>query len=685
MRARFFIVYVILFATGICAFVHLYAAKNHVQDPTTIQDVIIVGGGIGGLCAGIELSDLSPKIFQGTTGAGGILTKSQDVQNWPGTISTSGQDLVATLEEEATQRGCERLQETVTAITPQKDYFKVTAQSGDDSKLTDYFAKTILIATGTTPLKLNVPGEEKFWGKGVSSCAICDGSFFKGKTVAVIGGGDTALEEAQYLSTLAKKVYVVVRKNAFKSHSAAQLSYVTNAPNIEILFNMEMDKILGKDDHVTSMIVKDVHTGEPSHKPVDGIFEAIGALPNSSLLKGLVNLDAKGYVLCKPSCATNVRGIFAIGDVTTNHYRQAILSAQQAACAAASIRKHLSKNNTKSPFAKHKLPPHAEHASLQATTQSTAENCIVVGSGSTALAAAIYLGHAGLQPLVLEGPTPGGSLSLTKTLEFPWPTMTANSGEEIAFNLKKHAMAAGARCELYDVVEIDTSTFPYQLTCASPVTGETKVVNTKSILITTHRPINIKSKKGAAKDKVGFYRTNEHFETSIPYIFAAGSAVVDLAGHHIIGAGQGAETALNIFERLQKLGLEKAKTTHTPPPQKKEEKARPSTVPHLKTLAEFKQAITAGKNVMIDCFAQWCPPCKRLKPVLERIHKENVYPHILFYAVDVDEGESLAAYLGISSMPTLIFFKDGKEIKREFGFGGEGWLHEVLKKTFEKP
>ena len=702
MQTRSFIVYTLIFVAVASIAAHLYCAKKHkpLQTHATspkkdILPVVIVGGGIGGLSAGIQLGFLKPHIFQGSL-AGGQLSLSHAVQNWPGTISASGQEIVSTLENEATHAGCTIIPENITSITRKKSHFKICtlspdSTSGEESQRV-YYAHSVVFAAGTTPTKLQIPGEDEFWGKGVSNCAICDGALHKGNVVAVVGGGEAALLEAQYLSTLAKTVYIIVRKNTFRSHEASRLAFVKSAPNITVLFNRAITAIVGSSGRLTKIALQDTATNkEAGELALDGLFQAIGSQPNSTPVRKLVSCDELGHVRVQSDFSTTTPGFFAIGDVTQTHYRQAIMVTQQAAQAATSVQEYLAKKGLCPSVTKIPRPSHllAQHAVIKhPKADESAENCVIIGSGSTGMTAAIYLGHAGARPAVIEGATVGGSL-ITTPLTVSWPSLANNSGADITSKLKKHARAAGATFHAYEVTNIDTCAWPYTITCVSPTNRAKKVFLAKSILLTTNKPISITTDKKIELDTNGYYKTTSLFETSIPHIFAAGSAIANQYNNHTVGAGQGAETALNIVDNIQQLEPLVPPTAQTPAsvpvPVAQPSRPKKQEIPHLLSIKEYNREVQKGGRIVIDCFAHWCPPCKKLKPVLERIYQENTYPDVHFYAIDVDEAAELAQHLEIQSLPTLLFIQDGEIIKSERGFGGEARLHSLLKNTFKKP
>lgn len=307
----------------------------------TLYDVAIVGSGPAGYTAALYASRafLKTLVLSGMQ-PGGQLTTTTEVDNFPGfPQGILGPTLVGDMKKQAERFGAEVQQEMVTSIA-KGDVF--TLAVGDKK----YQAKTVIIATGASAMYLGLPSEEKLKGKGVSGCATCDGFFFRGKVVVVVGGGDTAMEEATFLTKFCPKVTVIHRREEFRA-SAIMLDRAKNDPRIAFLTNKVIEEILGETE-VTGIRLRDTKTNEVIDYPTQGVFLAIGHKPNTAFLTGLVDLDAKGYVKVvrslsplDPQTATNVPGIFAAGDCVDPRYRQAIVAAGQGCMAAMDAEKYL--------------------------------------------------------------------------------------------------------------------------------------------------------------------------------------------------------------------------------------------------------------------------------------------------------------------------------------------------------
>ena len=298
---------------------------------------LIVGGGPAGYTAAVYASraDIAPVVYEGLQ-PGGQLTTTTDIENYPGFENgISGQQLVDTMRAQAVRLGAEVRNGAITSADLSQRPFKIVVDGDKEIE-----AETLIIATGATAKYLGLPSEIKYRGLGVSACATCDGFFYRKKTVAVVGGGDTACEEATYLAGLCKKVYMIVRRDVLRASEAMQ-ERVRNTENIEILWNCNTHEVLGDEYGVTGarLVRKD---GEVFDIAIDGFFLAIGHHPNSDLFKEWIEVDKEGYIVTDGKTSkTNVPGVFAAGDVQDPLYRQAITAAASGCRAALDAEKFL--------------------------------------------------------------------------------------------------------------------------------------------------------------------------------------------------------------------------------------------------------------------------------------------------------------------------------------------------------
>ena len=296
---------------------------------------LIIGSGPAGYTAAIYASraDLKPIVYQGME-PGGQLTTTTEVDNFPGyPEGIDGPKMMEDMQKQAERFGADIRWGMASEIDTTRRPFKVKIDDG-----TELLAETVIIATGATAKYLGLESEEKFKGGGVSACATCDGFFYKGKNVAVVGGGDTAAEEATYLANMCRKVYLIHRRDQLRASKAMQ-NKVLSTPNIEVLWNHEVKEIVGVEQGFTKAlngaVLVNNKTGEEKKIDIDGFFLAIGHKPNTDLFVGKLDMDETGYLITKPdSTATNVPGIFAAGDVQDKHYRQAVTAAGTGAMAA---------------------------------------------------------------------------------------------------------------------------------------------------------------------------------------------------------------------------------------------------------------------------------------------------------------------------------------------------------------
>ena len=294
-----------------------------------MYDVIILGSGPAGLSAAVYASraGLSFAVIEKDYMGTGQIAYTEQVDNYLGYYGIDGFSLGEKFREHAESLGTEFIEGEVTELSRTDSGWKVALSDGNN-----FEAKTVIYALGASPKKLGIAGEEEFAGRGVSYCALCDGAFFEGKTVTVIGGGDTALSDALYLSKTAEKVYVVHRRNEFRAN-ASLVKKAEEAANIEFVLEAVPTEIIGAES-VTG--IKYTRNGTEKTLGTDGVFAAVGSLPNTSLLKGTADLDERGYVMADESCITSAEGLFAAGDVRTKAVRQVITAAADGANAAVS-------------------------------------------------------------------------------------------------------------------------------------------------------------------------------------------------------------------------------------------------------------------------------------------------------------------------------------------------------------
>ncbi|GLZ81140.1 thioredoxin reductase [Actinorhabdospora filicis] len=295
-----------------------------------IRNVIIVGSGPAGYTAAVYTAraNLKPLVIEGAESGGALMTTTE-VENFPGFADgILGPDLMDNMRKQAERFGAEFITDDVTDVDLDGDVKKVTV----GGKV--HQARAVILATGSAWRPLGVPGEQDLLGHGVSSCATCDGFFFRDQDIVVVGGGDSAMEEANFLTKFGRTVTIVHRRDEFRA-SKIMAERALNNPKITVEWNSTVDEILGTDGKVSGLVLRDVKTGETRTKEATGVFIAIGHDPRSDLFRGKVDLDDEGYVtVAAPGTATNVPGVFAAGDLVDHTYRQAITAAGTG-CAAA--------------------------------------------------------------------------------------------------------------------------------------------------------------------------------------------------------------------------------------------------------------------------------------------------------------------------------------------------------------
>ncbi|MEU3147877.1 thioredoxin-disulfide reductase [Streptomyces sp. NPDC006999] len=303
-----------------------------------MRDVIIIGSGPAGYTAALYTAraQLSPLVFAGSLLVGGALTTTTEVENFPGfPEGVMGPDLMDRMREQSERFAAEIVDDDITAVDLTGDIKTVTDSTG-----TEHHARTVIVATGSQHRTLGLPLEGALSGRGVSSCATCDGFFFKDRDIAVVGGGDTAMEEATFLTRFARSVTIVHRRDTLRASKVMQERAFAH-PDISFAWNSEVTEIHGE-DRLTSLTLRDTVTGEHRHLPVTGLFVAIGHDPRTDLFKGQLHLDDAGYIKVEsPSTRTGVPGVFAAGDAVDHTYRQAVTAAATGCAAALDAERHL--------------------------------------------------------------------------------------------------------------------------------------------------------------------------------------------------------------------------------------------------------------------------------------------------------------------------------------------------------
>lgn len=294
-----------------------------------IYDIAIIGGGAGGCTAAIYAmrAAMDTVVFERTL-MGGSIMNSNIVENWPGIKQTTGAEFAVMLAEHVAEYNPVVISSKVTEIIPGEVFHTLKAEDGSETR-----AYAVIVATGGSPKFLNAPGEFPYAGKGVSYCATCDGFFFRNKIVTVVGGGDTAAEEALYLAKMCSKVYMVHRRDQLRASRILQQHILAN-PKIEMVWNTVVEEVKGNGEEVKSIAVKNVETGETKDIVTDGVFVFVGFTPNSQVMPDGVELTPEGYVMTDYKCATAIEGIYAVGDVKHNYARQLVIAAGEGSIAA---------------------------------------------------------------------------------------------------------------------------------------------------------------------------------------------------------------------------------------------------------------------------------------------------------------------------------------------------------------
>lgn len=307
------------------------------NNSSSIEKLIIIGSGPAALTAGVYAAraNLKPIIIEGNA-PGGQLMGTSFIENWPGEKQILGPQLMMKMRDHAKHFGCNFISGSVQSVDFSKKPFTVTT-----NKDKVFQAHALIIATGAEPKRLNIPGEQEHWGKGVTTCAVCDGAFYPDKRVIIVGGGDTAMEDASFMTKFTDKITIVHILDKLTASHAMQ-ERVINNKNIQIIYNSTITSVEGNSSHVTHATITNQKTGVQERVEADAVFIAIGLNPNTKPFQGHLQLDSFGYITVTNHTHTSVEGVFAAGDVADYRYRQAITSAGSGCMAALDAERYLS-------------------------------------------------------------------------------------------------------------------------------------------------------------------------------------------------------------------------------------------------------------------------------------------------------------------------------------------------------
>ena len=313
----------------------MFGVERKSDNATETHNVIIIGSGPAGFAAALysARANLEPLLITGSE-IGGQIATTADIENYPGFKGDSSAELIQIMQEQAEHFGTKMSFDTVTQVDFAQHPYRIKTYESE------FLAKSVIIGTGASHRKLNVPGEIEFAGKGVSYCATCDGFFFQNRSVVVVGGGDTAVEETLFLTRFASELYLVHRRDRLRASPILQ-ERILNHEKAKFIWDSVVEEIQGDEKSVTAVRLKNVKTDEQTIHPTEGIFIFIGHIPNTEIFKGQINLDEQGYIITDKRQHTSVPGVFAAGDVQDHIFRQAITSAGTGAAAAIEAEKYI--------------------------------------------------------------------------------------------------------------------------------------------------------------------------------------------------------------------------------------------------------------------------------------------------------------------------------------------------------
>jgi thioredoxin reductase (NADPH) len=635
---------------------------------TPLEDVIIIGSGPAGLTAATYASRalLKTLLIEGYPPGGQLMTTSL-VENYPAFPNgIMGPQMMMNMREQASKFGTRILTDQVTRVDFSQHPFRVWVNE------TEYRALSVIVSTGSAAKYLGIPSEQAFLGRGVSGCATCDGPLFKNIPVAVIGGGDSAMEEALFLTRFASRVYIVHRRDSFRA-SKIMVDRVLKNPKIEVVWNSTVDEILG-DQVVRSVRLKNTLDGALSELKVEGVFLAIGHAPNTALFKGQLDLDANGSIVtAAKSTTTNVEGVFAAGDVQDSVYRQAVVAAGSGAMAAIDAERWLesqSKSFAKLHFVErlHRLHYDIEHRDPNDT----------LVAGQLALSAEALLGDTSLPPEEAEVIWRENAEIANAIFRFVIAQKAPIQPiEEIIANLRQLLF----EYESSTADQLDAATLQrfQQVTMQLMHLNPSARVELQKTDVDIAKVIAISSSDGAVPKALDLLARLTELKAELDAVQAndperwtalqhIGEAIEDLRGD--VAGLRSSEKAVFDSEgslQLQRLG------------QSLDAWLDPASLEI--TDANFTTEIVNSKGLfLLDLGAPWCGPCRTMAPHFSKVATERRTPELRFGYANIDVAKTTAEHLGVRSVPTLILFRDGLEIRRQTGATDEDGILQFLQR-----
>ncbi len=637
----------------------LLTASGSAAEPV-VHDIAIVGSGPAGLTAAIYASRalLDTLVIEGES-PGGQLMGTTEVENYPGfPDGIMGPKILEDMRKQAERFGAQFISENVAKVDFSQRPFKLWVAG----KL--HVAKSVIISTGSRPKFLGLESEQKFLGRGVSVCATCDGAFFKNVPVVVVGGGDTAMEEALFLTRFASQVYVVHRRDSFRA-SKIMADRVLAHPKIKVLWNSEVEEILG-DSVVKSVRIKNSQTKQTSELSAEGVFIAIGHQPNTELFKGILDIDENGYLMTAPrSTHTRIPGVFAAGDVQDPVYRQAVIAAGTGSMAALDAERFLAHE------APQILPAVAKLQELVSKVQSLNEQD--PAQVITVLAEVeAFLSDEGLKTI------PPDQMDMivnqhSEEFSFLYTFMMKQQTPEIEFGdlvakIAKHIQDYDSLVgdqvspELMREFRTTLQQIMFLPTEKQKELEAQQDVNVRKLVAILRREGKILTAADVRKSVQLFgarvqefiskpgvdWAQLEHFQTGFYEIYGSLSVLQEKERQLWTEMDQKAlsDIEANLQNRLEK---------------------ETSVVPISEN--NFATEIIHKPGwFLLDFSAEWCGPCQQMAPHFGRAAFESAQGGIRFGKVDIDHSREVAQVYGVRSVPTLILFKDGLEVARSVGF-----------------
>lgn len=636
-----------------------------------VHDVLIIGSGPAGLTAAIYASRalMDTVVVEGET-PGGQLMSTTEVENYPGfPDGIMGPKILEDMRKQAERFGAKFISENVTRV----DFSSQPLKIWIGEKV--YLAGSVIISTGSKPKYLNIPSEQKYLGRGVSVCATCDGAFFKNVPVVVVGGGDTAMEEALFLTRFASQVYVVHRRDSFRA-SKIMADRVLSHPKIKVLWNTELEDVRG-DAVVKSVLLKDSKTNQITELAAEGVFIAIGHSPNTDLFKGILDLDANGYLITAArSTHTKVPGVFAAGDVQDPVYRQAVVAAGTGSMAALDAERWLAGDRAPHHPQQPEQPQQSLNSHLQTLTELNDRIAKLSQDDAAAAAALLIDVKAFMSDPSLEGLPEDVIKRFVDEHGDKFRNLFTFMQHQSTSKVPLEELVAKVKQQLQDYEDFTGTQLPEdQLAAIKGSVGQLIALSSadqnqfkRMSSADLQKLVTISMSDGKIPTAAEAREQVQTIKRMIQAPIAAGT--VDWEGISLIREAlanvQSHLSALQIREQKLFTDVDQADVSAIAT-QVQQMIDKNSAVLEISAKNFATEIIHKPGFFLLDFSAEWCGPCQQMAPHFGKASKDGANSSVRFGKLDIDHSSDVAEVYGVRSVPTLILFKDGLEVARAVG------------------